>query len=558
MSTSEKPWGGGWGGTQSGTRPVDGKNRRWFHLWKINENAIRASASPSVLHALVTDSSFSGVATDEGGSTPTPNDVQPKWEEITSGTGSYLVRATVIVGGASLTGTQTPADIVINDITEVEWLPSEAKTENGVNLAKLEKHGKHGWRTFPEKTDADRPNNPTPIFNMVEIGIKLAIIIPDEMTATVHLARFDPNNPIGQKPPANTTNGQGVRDNTGNLNWAHNTNNSVIFNAKDDYQTKVCIISPAHAGDNHIVAAHPNTGTLGQYRFQDDGKTLTRPSGNNRVVLKKELHTDILTVWRTLWLELKQMAAPEIGTGKDFDPKDKGNNNGQWNDSAPVDEPHDFDVNFQPPLPDISKTVEQFARACIDVQPVSVDQIKRWSGKNGDTTPKFTKNLNSQGVTNTLVGRDVPTSANVNAFWVIHALGAYDPASNKDFDSGYNWEAGYATRLSALIYNELIRDLIATYRWPDPWTGPGPRPAWFTPGGRPHWVAIDEARARIMLHETLHYFLGLHTTSPEADRGIMNTSLLSPDCPLYVGGIYELDDGQIRLIQKQPKPAQNG
>jgi hypothetical protein len=135
----------------------------------------------------LTDSSFSGVATDKGGATPTPNDVQPKWEEITSGTGTYLVRATVIVGGVSLTGTQTPADIVINDIEKVEW-----EQIDGINIKLGGNPNGSGKRCFPEK---DSPNGA--VNNLIYVETTLSQALLPSMTARVDFKLFDPDHPLG-------------------------------------------------------------------------------------------------------------------------------------------------------------------------------------------------------------------------------------------------------------------------------------------------------------------------------------------------------------------------
>ena len=89
---------------------------------------------------------------------------------------------------------------------------------------------------------------------------------------------------------------------------------------------------------------------------------------------------------------------------------------------------------------------------------------------------------------------------------------------------------------------------------------------------------MPEARSRIMLHETLHYFLGPHgtnaiidhitgdplpplipntTTIRPADRGPMNIYRSSQGYCLYTSGMCELDPEQIQLIQARPRPNQS-
>jgi len=191
--------------------------------------------------------------------------------------------------------------------------------------------------------------------------------------------------------------------------------------------------------------------------------------------------------------------------------------------------------------------------------------------KISNTEKKTKQGYETASNSNTQVGRDIPRSANQNDFWILHALGAYNPAKSEDFDHAIpwrpgvplapgtmRWQPGYARPVSALIYNEVIRDVINTSRWV------GPRPDWIDVNGRPPWVTPAVARAILVLHEVLHYFLGPHI-SPcvvdqkthrlhPSDRGIMDVNWNSSSCYLYTTGIQELDPDQIQRIQERPYP----
>ena len=59
IEVQEKPWGGEWGTPEdNGARTIYDKDRPWYHLWTVNENAIRATVQPQCLVDMVEDTSF--------------------------------------------------------------------------------------------------------------------------------------------------------------------------------------------------------------------------------------------------------------------------------------------------------------------------------------------------------------------------------------------------------------------------------------------------------------------------------------------------------------------
>jgi len=522
-----------------------------------------------------TDSCFSGLAVEDFGSGEGPDsNAEPKWKKITGIITGVVpntyalplgmaeeVKATVMFTNGGIFGTKNSVDVMINDIQSVSWEPVDSN--NKIKLGGNTTANGGGQRCFPEK---DSPNGG--VNNEINVKVTLSQNVFTNVTSgtvTVHVDWFDPDNPVKSTLlPTPTHNKQGKRDNSGTI--ANFNSKTLTFTYPHNQVVTKWLISNAYAGDNHIVAAHPNAGVIAKYEFATAnapngifaGRTLMypKPSGGFEK-LPGNMQTEMLTVWRTLWIERKQMANPTEGLGTNqFNPATKYSGSGsfvgkQWmdgnEDTMPANEPSDFDVKFQPPLPDLTRTVEQFARVCIVVESVSNDQIKQWANVSNATQPNFIKNLDSNGVTATQVGRDVPATSNANTFWIIHALGAYDPALSKDFDGEDDWLCGHATSVSALIYNELIRDLINTAEWTST-----TKPPWAS-SYKPPFIGIPEARARVVLHEILHYFLGNHGTSV-SDSGIMNTNTDAQNCSLYTSGTHELDDEQIRKIQSQSKP----
>ncbi len=137
----------------------------------------------------------------------------------------------------------------------------------------------------------------------------------------MHIDWFDPNNSIGStKTPSVTNNKAGsIRDNHGTIlslapkTLTFNQNNVVHRIAKLN-------IGNAHAGDNYIIAAHPNSGVLQEavidpssnisvpVETQGSGGSPSGGSGGAQAIPLDKSPT--LTVWRTLWTERDQVTVP--------------------------------------------------------------------------------------------------------------------------------------------------------------------------------------------------------------------------------------------------------
>ena len=134
--------------------------------------------------------------------------------------------------------------------------------------------------------------------------------MPREGKVKVHADWFDPDNPKGntKQSPLLNVEKHGQRDNHGEIT-SLSPNPLVFMSATNKVSIATCTIDPAHAGDNYIVAVHPNSETLSKYRFKStNGKILQRPNNSGGWVnLVQTMQTEMLTVWRTLWIELDQM-----------------------------------------------------------------------------------------------------------------------------------------------------------------------------------------------------------------------------------------------------------
>ena len=469
IETMEKPWGGSWDGTTGGERTQDGKLRQWFHLWEINENAIRPLVAPLDLSEWVTDTGFICLGADPFIAPSTPPDANaiPKWRRITAGAGTNVVIPTLTVGdeGTQLLGEQTPVDIVINAIDSVEWEPDDLN--NGIKLDG--NSSDNGFHCFPEM---DAPNGT--LHNTIKVKVSLRIAILSEMFDDVSIKLFDPDNPLDVDQ----------NDSEGDNNYRPDDNNGsavltagvIHFSLGQKVNTDVLRFTKAHAGDDYIVAAHPNGDTLALYRFKpNEGKTLQRPDDDDWVELDEELQTKILTVWRTLWLELDQMAA--------------------------------IALNDPPPEPNPSLAEKALAAACVDVKKVPC-------GWNSTPTATFANplgqatNPNYLGVSNSC--RDILLNQVSESFWCIHGIGAYINEWNSWGLSTETSEGGafFVFITSATNYcNEAELN------------------------GKPYEGGLNEQLARTAYHEIMHYlgFDDVYKVQTILDQIVIDTCAVMED-----------------------------
>lgn len=465
---------------------------------------------------------------------PNPG-AKPKWEKIIESLGyKENVKATISIDKiGSLTGTQKPVDIMINKIDQVEWVtqPQAATSMSALNMAELVPYG-DGYRTFPEMPEPNGFN-----YNNVEVSITLALAIPDGMEATVWVDWYDPNNAISDEQPQSRMRHQ--RDNWGEIVVSVD---HVKFTAAERSKRIRLEITQAQPGDNYIIAAHPNDGVAGTYvvetKEQYDksnytgvaGRTLLYPEPSDLFYdcseLPTSLHTSVLTVWRTLWIERCQMTDPAdtdpaIGN-HGFDPDEQyipGRNDERGDidqntwmigtlDSAPEGEPEDFDVRFQPPMPEISHLIPELRRACIEVKEVMEEDIESW-GLEIRNPPAFLRNLpgtSDEEAINGTIAINEPCRSVRNPgknFWCIHAIGAYEDQTNKSHDPGLG-VIGRALRVATaspvvqrgifLVFNETIRDFVSTKL--------------VNERGKDREVKRDvpEFQQLVVLHEVLHLF----------------------------------------------------
>jgi hypothetical protein len=473
-------------------------------------------------------------------------------------------------------GTSVATTVTIkNDSLNVKWQTITGTDANKTTLS-ADADGR-GQRVFPEKS--------TP-YGVIENKFELVFELETVTTVdtTLHFKIFDPDNFIGLGNDAATGKGNGgdnystltstqtvssaansLASSLGSVVIAAGTSSAkltvIVYPADypviDKLPTNTAntiIIDSAHAGDNFIVVVDTDQAkvTVAALGTTED----TRYKGTNQLT-----HSEILTVWRTLWMEIDQMAAPieptvidPISDGFAYSEKAQSGMDGSfisgtWDTVAPTDAPIDFDVLAQPAQPDITLLRTTMAAACIEVREVDQNpDPENWSWINGDgdslnpgvwdTETTFERNLPDDRINTgdniALRSRDV--NKNEAEFWCIQAIGAYKLLDSYELvaDNRVQLICGICYTTSFMIFSETIRDFITDSSCI--------RTA----------VEINQLAT---LHETLHLFgfvdEGRNSFNTTSDGPIMTNSWYTSGT---VGDYSTLNPDQIKRIQEKLYP----
>ena len=302
---------------------------------------------------------------DSGGSDATAENIPNPWPcvvGIPSGYGEKEIAMTVTLSGADIndnskycvakstatlkqnnddpeTAVNRPR-VAVTEVQSVTWEAPEvidSRTDemivNAIRLSDDPHDSENALRCFPEEiilekdeSENDEENNeneapsplPTQPVNQINAKVTLASSIPVGMVGTVSLNWFDPRNLYGSLQKLTVSKAAGPRDNNGTANLS---TTQLTFTASTPLNSNVATltVTQANAGDNYIVAAHPNVAGLANYEFADAYSTnndvtkysstitYTDPITDAREALSGRLQTPQLTVWRTLWVEYDQM-----------------------------------------------------------------------------------------------------------------------------------------------------------------------------------------------------------------------------------------------------------
>ena len=278
------------------------------------------------------------IATSCGHNPPSSSSGSSSGSGSGSGSGSTSYYTCPCECSAALPGplqvTQNAVDVVVNNIASVTWEPVDGWEENKIRLAG---YGT-GQRCFPEKRfPSDGVND------KINVRVALALAIPQDMHCDVYLKLFDPDNPLDiDKNDWPALGSLLATQGNPNDNWGEyeipyfgtdktefiegegdpKLHTVMEFNSGEQMLRKTIHIISAHAGNDYIVAAHPNEDVTEKYIFADDqhvnhaksvfkGRTLLYPcpegefSGYEKV--PGNMQTPTLTVWRTLHVECDVM-----------------------------------------------------------------------------------------------------------------------------------------------------------------------------------------------------------------------------------------------------------
>jgi hypothetical protein len=293
------------------------------------------------------------------------------------------------------------------------------------------------------------------------------------------------------------------------------------FTAGEIQKHRFFQITAPQPGNNFLAVAFPHAQWIDGIHFDPDGVTLLKEDGNEVPGLN---HTGVLTVWRSLHLELDAMAAADPDVDGPFDGQP-----GADDDPAPMgDLPMPTYILLDP------KFTPAFVDVKVDLGSYNVRPLLTFEHYFGDNDANAAALAALAGNSR----RDVPSE---NAFWSIQLVTAYEYASN--FDGDPNAEAGtlglnVQIRLDGptYIFYEELRDFVAN----DPGCGNPPQPMDFQ-------QQID----RTSLHETVHRF-GMYHGDPGGigDEGPLNRQV--NDCG--TDAEHDLTVRQIARVQTVDRP----
>lgn len=211
--------------------------------------------------------------------------------------------------------------------------------------------------------------------------------------------------------------------------------------------------------------------------------------------------SQMLTVRRTLYIELDSMAAPVLPGDGPFDGTGVGNDD--------VNPGNMGNVN-------IGLVAPELARAYVDVATVPLEQ---------DVQDEEAFEHNTV-ITLARLQTTVRDVISTETLWVVQVMAAYEAEPAEDWDGERAWTAGVTMirpDTAAFIFMETIRDMASMPAAP-------PAPAIPAPGeGLPGVVAFGVLEQRTVLHEILHHFDMSHLVVPRPcyDFGIMDSTTVS-------------------------------
>ena len=420
----------------------------------------------------------------------------------------------------------------VNGIVETRWVKGDPDQ-------RFEGDGLIPSRVFPER---DRPStDPASVLHdKLKINVSLAAPVAAGMRGLVHLEVVDPDHaytpevmdtayipdrndtlfPLAKLPNDNiASSGTGAQ--VPNFGGQLLDFFPLEFVAGDQQRNRLFQITAPQPGNNFRAVAFPHAGWIAGIHFHSDGVQLLKEGG---ALVPTANSTGVVTVWRTLHLELDAMVAPDPATDGPFDGQP-----GADDDPQPL-----FDL----PFPSIIMFDPKYEAANIDVKA----DLQQWN-----TFPLHTFR-HDFGPTDA-IARDAGRIAgnakheirSEDTFWTIQLVTAYEYAEDEDDDpnaeaAAYGINLGFRSDGPTYIFYEAIRDLVAH----DPGCGMPPTP-----------MSFQEQLDRTSYHESIHRFNMNHGEAGGiGDEGGLNTDV--NDCGTDAD--HNLTSRQIARIQTVDRP----
>ena len=367
---------------------------------------------------------------------------------------------------------------------------------------------------FPEIKDYTFAEHPDQ--EKAKVIVTLAIAIPPEKTGQVKLrsfdpdhthtptlvdyeneVNFDPNDVYRIEPPGsyvlylpndNRITGGGISE-VGMLPEL------LTFLAGEQEKDTKLEITNAQPGNNYIVAALPKRPNEAQnivdrVYFGSDGFTLKYEWDGERRGVPLTHRSELLTVWRTLWVELDSMPAPDEAA------------DGPFNQPEPEYDPLPGDL---PNIP-IDLLAPNFQPANIEVQLIPDGPGIGRDIRDDTIFSHYVSEFLGGPAELALTMRD---SGSFEQFWSIQIIDSFELSRATDFDGETLFVLGIAVpnTNTALIFYETLRDRS------------------YYPGDPVSPATIDESRLirRAALHESGH-LMGALDGESEID-GVMNSQI---------------------------------
>ncbi|MBP3695368.1 MAG: hypothetical protein J6J31_13145 [Thermoguttaceae bacterium] len=402
--------------------------------------------------------------------------------------------------GTPLSASYNTKRVGVTGIQSTSW-------ESVVNGAVLDNNPEEcggGKRIYPE-TDLSGT-----LKNTVNIRVTLENAIPEGMTGSLRLMVLDPMNQCKD----------GNNQSVGSFSsWQYDSwqcdnygsdslTNSLYFAEETISNTALLTITQANPGDNYIVVAAPDD-NLYESAFiyiavnsTTDYKTPYFLTSDGSSPVPEKQKTELLTVWRTLWLEVDQL---------------------KYGDKVAPALFENYQINTDYSLAQDTVSQVVFGPACVKIAIVPQD----------DSILPVSQRTTSSYTSTTFPYPQRNYYCTLN-FWTIHVVIAF----HYEIDN----RAGHYCQNNICLYSDVIKEVDQSIRKPGDEHDSTPFPGWST-----------DYKYDILSHELVHSFG--YNSGNQSDSWHDLTGLMTPQ--VNYSGVNDLSCNHIRKIQSSARPLEN-